>query len=109
MTAVIVRHLDSAGPVNGFANPVNQNETASRRVNVAEIKELVEASARLKEMPDDDIKKDARAAIKDGFRQARGLPPLKPRTPPKPKQPALAEPEEAARINDKLPAPAIEG
>jgi hypothetical protein len=82
--AAMLRHLDGEAMrpdarVNGFANRVNQSDEATNGpTNVADLVQLIEAGRLLKELPG-DIEKVARVGVKEGIRQARGLPPLKPR------------------------------
>jgi hypothetical protein len=96
VTGVMLRHLDSGAtggdvPVNGFANRANQSDTtAGGRTNVGELVQLVEAGRLLKELPP-DLETVARAGIKAGIRQARGLPPLRPRQQTKPTAQARIE------------------
>lgn len=67
-----------------------QNDTtaASGHTNIGDLVQLVEAARSLKELPT-DVETVAGAGIKAAIRQARGLPPLKPRQ-QKPKQLAQA-------------------
>jgi len=89
VTGAMLRHLDGPAtgdaPVNGFANRANHGDTAAGgHTNVGDLVQLIEAGRLLKDLPP-DIETVARVGIKAGIRQARGLPPLKPRQ-QKPKQ-----------------------